>query len=82
METINGDVKNILIYCGFKIISNREEIDEDGFESFEDIMSMTEKDIGNISKVFLENTAVTGRIIFGLRPTNILRERVLWVQEF
>ena len=80
METINGDVENILIYCGFKIISNREEIDEDGFESFEDIMSMTEKDIGNISKVFLENTAVTGRIIFGLRPTNILRERVLWVQ--
>ena len=43
---ISDDVDKILIYCGFNISSNRKDISEDVFESFEDIISLTEKYIG------------------------------------
>ena len=50
MATINDDVDKILLYCGFNISYNRKDIAEDGFESFEDIMSLTEKGPGNLFK--------------------------------
>ena len=52
METINDDVDKIFIHCGFNSISNRKDISEDGFESFKDIISLIEIDIGNIYKGF------------------------------
>ena len=52
MATINNDVDKILLYCGFNRISKQKEIADYGFESFEDIMLLTEKDIGNLSKGF------------------------------
>ena len=45
MVAINNDVENILLY-GFNRSSNRKDISKDVFESFEDIISLTEKYIG------------------------------------
>ena len=49
MAKINDDVEKSLLHCGFNSSSNRKYNSEDGFESFKDIMSLTEKDTGNIS---------------------------------
>ena len=51
MATINVDVHKILFHCGFNRISNSKHIDEDVFVLFEEIVSLTEKEIGNLSKV-------------------------------
>ena len=55
----------ILGYCGFADQRSRTDIAADGFESYEDIMLLTEKDIGSLSKGFSERTANQGRINFG-----------------
>ena len=73
MATIKNDVDKILLYCGFNRISKQKEIADYGFESFEDIMLLTEKDIGNLSKGFSEITVDNGRIIFVLCRTNITK---------
>ena len=56
MSTINDDVDNILVYRGFNSSSKRKYIDDYGFESFEYIMLLTEKYIGNLSKGFTDRT--------------------------
>ena len=43
-------------------------------------MSLTEKDIGNLSKGLSDNTLYNGRVIFGLSQTNLLKSAVHWVQ--
>ena len=52
MVRINDDVTKILFNCEFNSSPKHKEISEDLFESFEDIMYLTEKYIGNISKFF------------------------------
>ena len=81
MATINNDVDKILIYCYFNSSSNCSIIAEYGKDSFEDIIPLTEKDIGNFPKVFSERTVAKGRIIFGLHQTNLLKSTVQWVQD-
>jgi hypothetical protein len=58
-------IDTILGYCGFSVDANRLSIAEDGLESFADMLSLTEKDIGSLAKGFAERTAAQGRIIFG-----------------
>jgi hypothetical protein len=81
-EDIDDDIDTILTYCGFAGPNERLNIAEDGFESFEDIMSLSEKDVGSLAKGFAERTAANGRIIFGLRRTNLLKATVHWAQDF
>jgi hypothetical protein len=64
MADIDDDIDTIPMYCGFDQEANRE-IARDRFETFHDIMALTEKDISDLSKGFAERTAATGRI----RPT-------------
>ena len=64
IATINDDVENILIHCGFKIISNRKDVADDGFESFGYIMLLVFKDNGNPSNGILYMAEAKGRIIF------------------
>ena len=45
-------------------------------------MSLTEKDIGNISKGFTYSAAANKRIIFMLYQTNLIKSMVHWVQDF
>ena len=75
MVTINNYSDKMMLYCGFNKSSNRKYISEDVFALFEDIVLMTEKYIGDISKGFKERTAANGMIIFGLLQTNIIFKR-------
>ena len=47
MEEVDEDtsIDTILTYCGFNDPAHRESIAEDGFESFDDIKSLTGKDL-------------------------------------
>ena len=72
----------ILAYVGFIVPDQRISIAEDGFESFDDMLSLTEKDVGSMAKGFAERTQAQGRIIFGLRRTNLLKAAVHWAQDF
>ena len=65
--TLSKYFDKILIYCVFNSSYNLKEIAFDEFASFEEIIFLNEKDIGNISKGFSERTAANGRIIFVLR---------------
>ena len=81
METMNHNVDKIQIHGGFNSSSNRIDISEDGFQSFKDIMFLTQKDIGNISKGFTERTEANGMIILIYLQTNILKATLHWVQD-
>ena len=78
---INDGVDKVVIYFGFNRSSNRKDIAEYGFELFEDIMYLTEKDIGNISKGFSDRTASNVRIFFRLCRTNLLKVILHSVQD-
>jgi hypothetical protein len=41
-EDINDDIDNILRYCGFAIANDMISIARDGFESFEDTMTLSD----------------------------------------
>ena len=77
-----ADIDMILQYCGFDNPGERDAIAEDGFESFLDILSLSEKDVSNLAKGFAERTAGDGRINFGLRRTNRLKATIHWAQDF
>ncbi len=48
-EDIDDDIDTILRYCGFAAANDRISIAQDGFESFEDIMSLSEKDVSSLA---------------------------------
>jgi hypothetical protein len=81
-EDIDDDIDTILRYCGFAAANGRISITPDGFESFEDIMSVSEKDVSGLEKGFAERTVTSRKIVFGLRRTNLLRVTVHWAQDF
>jgi hypothetical protein len=49
-EDINDDIDNILRYCGFAIANDMISIARDGFETFEDTMTLPEKDVSSLTK--------------------------------
>jgi hypothetical protein len=55
-EDIDDDIDTILRYCGFAAANDRISITQDGFELFEDIMSLSEKDVSSLAKGFAERT--------------------------
>ena len=75
-------IKSISQYCGFNEQRGRDDIAADGFESYDDIMSLTEKDVGSLSKGFADRTSTQGRINFGLKRTNLLKATIHWAQDF
>jgi hypothetical protein len=75
-------VLQILTYCGFTALQDRTNIADDGFESYADMLSLTEKDIGTLAKGFADRTVAQGRINFGLRRTNLLKATIHWAQDF
>jgi hypothetical protein len=81
-EDIHDDIDTILRYCGLAAANDRISIAQDGFESFEDIMSLSEKDVSSLAKGFAERTVASGKIVFGLRQTNLLIATVYWAQDF
>jgi hypothetical protein len=77
-----AEIRTILEFCGFDVDANRISIAQDGLESFTDMLSLTEKDIGALANGFQERTAADGRIIFGLCRTNLIKAAIHWAQDF
>jgi hypothetical protein len=77
-----AEIDLILEYCGFTDARGRTDIAADGFESYDDITSLTDKDIASLSKGFAERTAAQGKINFGLRRTNLLKATIHWAKDF
>ena len=57
----------ILNWIGFDQPATRDRIQAEGFGSFDDLMSMKEKDIQDLAKSYGRRTVADGRVIFGLR---------------
>lgn len=78
----NNTMLQILYWIGFRTPNQRDTLVEDAFESFNDIRTLTEKDITTMSTDFSGRTQVNGRINFGTRRTKKLKSLVHWVQDF
>jgi hypothetical protein len=76
------EIDTILEYCGFTDQARRADIAADGFESYDDVNTLTEKDIGSLAKGFAKRTTANGKITFGLRQTNLLKATIHWAQDF
>ena len=72
----------ILNWIGFEQANIRERIRTEGFESFDDLLAMKEKDIRDLSESYSRRTVADGRIIFGLRKTRYMIGLIHWVQDF
>ena len=76
------DIDNILEYSGFDDSAQQTIIAPDGFESYDDILTLGDSDIMNLAKGFSERTVSAEKIGFGLRRINILKETIHWAQDF
>jgi hypothetical protein len=72
----------VLMWIGFEQEATRNRIREEGFESFDDLATMKEKDIRDLAESYGRRTVADGRYIFGLRRTRYLIGLIHWVQDF
>jgi hypothetical protein len=77
-----AEINTILAHCGFTDQARRTDIAAYGFESNDDVNTLTEKDVGSLAKGFAERTQANGKIIFGLRRTSPLKATIPWAQDF
>ena len=75
-------IYKILKYSGFDDSAQRTIISADGFEVFDDILTLRDSDIVKLAKDLSGRTVTAGNIIFGLRWTNLLKATVHWDQDF
>ena len=66
------EIENIMEYSGFDNSEKRTIITVDGFESYDDILTLRDSDIVNLAKSFSDRTVATGKISFALRRTNLM----------
>ena len=71
-----------LQWVGFENENTRERLRSEGFESFDDLKSMKEKDIRDLAESYGRRTVADGRFIFGVRRTKYLIGMIHWVQDF
>ena len=76
------DMDTALQWIGFDNEPTRERLRAEGFESFDDLKSMKEKDIRDLAESYGRRTAADGRFIFGVRRIRYLIGMVHWVQDF
>ena len=75
-------IDKILEYYGFDDSEQQTIIASDGFESYDDILTLGDSNIVNLAKGFSDRTVAAGKTSFGLHRTNILKETIHWAQEF
>ena len=75
-------IYRILEYSSFNDSSQQTIIAEDGFESYDYILTLGDSDIRNLVKGFSDRTVAAGKISFGLRWTNLLKAIIHWAQDF
>ena len=56
-----------LLWIGFENAVTRNRLRVEGFDAFDDLKSMTEKDIRDLAESYGRRTAADGRFIFGIR---------------
>jgi hypothetical protein len=61
-EDIDDDIGTILRNCSFARENDRISIAQDGCEFFENIVSLSEKDVSSLAKGFAERTVTVGRL--------------------
>ena len=76
------EIDKILEYSGFDDSAQRTIIAADGFESYDDILTLGDSNIVNLAKGFSDRTVATGKISFGLRRKNFLKATIHWDQYF
>ena len=77
-----AEVHQALQWIGFGNQAHRDSICEKaGFESLEDFVGLSEKDIREMADEYKKRTQAQGRIPFGLRWINFLIGVMHWVQD-
>jgi hypothetical protein len=72
----------VLTWIGFDVDVTRERIRVEGFDNFDDLATLKEKDIRNLAELYGRRTIADGRAIFGLRRIRYLIGLIHWVQDF
>lgn len=71
-----------LQWIGFDSAATRERLRIEGFNAFDDLKALKEKDIRDLAESYGRRTITDGRFIFGLRRIRYLIGLVHWVQDF
>ena len=74
-----NQIRGILTWIGFTKISQQNEITNDAFTTFDDILVLNKKDIKELSEAFGRHTANNGRINFDIRRTKMLKAILHWI---
>ena len=74
-------IEQILEWIEFADGIQRNRIINDAFATYNDILTMKEKDVTELSTSFSRQTSANGRIGFGIRQTNKLKHLMHWVQD-
>ena len=72
----------VLTWIGFDADATRERIRAKGFDTFDDLATLKEKDIRDLAESYRRRTVADGRAIFGLRRIRYLIGLTHWVQDF
>ena len=75
-------IREILTWIGFTDENHRNAITDDAFTTFDDILSLKEKEITALSEAFARRLATNGKINFGIRRTKKLKYMMHWAQDF
>ena len=75
------DIDKILECFGFNDSSQRTIVAGDGFESYDEILTLGDSDIMNLADGLSDSTVAAGKIGFGLRRANLLKETIHWAQD-
>ena len=77
-----NDMDLALQWIGFDIQATRDRLRIEGFNAFDDLKAVKEKDIRDLAESYGRRTVGDGRFIFGLRRIRYLIGLVHWVQDF
>ena len=71
-------IYRILEYSSFNNSAQRTIIAADGFESYDNILTLGDSYIVNLSKGFSDRNVAAGNIGFGLLHANLLKATIHW----
>ena len=76
------EIDKILEYSGFDNSAQQTIIAAYWFESYYDILPIGDSYIVNLAKGLSDRTVAAGKIVLGLRRTNLLKATIHWAQYF
>ena len=79
--TEDASIQQILHWIGFRAEASRENLRVESLGSFDEMKSLTEKDVQAISTDWSSRTA-TRRIFIGTRRLKLLQALIHWVKDF